>query len=251
MVSSSASRGLWNDTLKTMQPWVKGIAASIAAVGLFAALWGLWWDAQAQGEPWVFWSGVGLLVVVTLGYPTATWIRRLRIRIRVTRTFLDKGKHFDELQATIGSLRSAAFGWQDRAERAEAKLNDWDAETLRRGRSQAIGELAGSLAMTTFGATGLVILPPDEEVAIVARITGGDPPPVGAIFFIAGAVAHDVKAVIRCDGYQDPNTVSFRVEAYRTMTHIDLLAAARSHSALPPNLMILHRQSSENFNEER
>lgn len=234
-----------------MKPWVKGVAAGFGAVGIFAMAWGFWWDTQTEGEPWVFLAGVGLFGVVTLAHPTAAWILRFRLRRRAARDLLAKGKQFDELQSAISRLQSATLGWQDRAERAEAKLNDWDAETLRRGRSQAIGELQASVAMTTFGDTDLLILPPDNEILVFARIDGGNPPVKGAVFFIEGAVAHEVKAVLRCDGYLDSRTVQFRVDAYRSMTHIDLLTAARSHSGLPPNLNIVHRQSNENFTEER
>lgn len=234
-----------------MQPWAKGVAAGIAFLGAFGTLFGLWWGAQDQGMPWVFWVGITLLVAFILWYPAVAAVQRSLGRARATRILIDRGKKYETMQTTIDHLRTVAIGWQDRAEHAEGKLQDWDTQTLRRGRSQAMGELSAAMAMTTFGDTDLVVLPPDEEVAIFARISSGTPPPVGAIFFIEGALARDIKAIIQCDGYQDYDVVKFHVESYKSMTHKDLVAAARSYSALPHGYKITHRDPSDDLTEER
>jgi hypothetical protein len=216
----------------------------IAVLGVIATGAGLWWDAQGQNAEWVFWVGVSLFGAVAIGYPVLVVVRRLT-------TLLKRGRQFEELQSTISTLGEAAGGWQVRAEHAEARLDDWDSETLSRGRSRAIGELMAAAAATEFGETGLVRVPPNDEVAIFAKVTGGALPPVRAVFFLEGRVAHDVKAIVRCARHHDSETVVFEVEAYKSLTQEDLLAAERTIGALPPNLAITHRQLDNDFTNER
>lgn len=224
--------------------WFRGIAAGLAALGAFATVFSLWWDAQGQNAQWVFWTGMSVFGVIVVGYPATAAVIRLK-------DFMKKGARFDELQRRISSLEGAAGGWQQRAENAEARLEHWDAETLLRGRSRAVGEMAATAAATGFGDTELVRVPPNDEIAIFAKVTSGALPLPGAVFFLEGRVAHNVKAIVRCARHHDSDTVVFEIEEYVSLTHEDLLPADRTIGALPPSLVIAHRSRDDDFSNER
>lgn len=193
----------------------------------------------------VFWGVVGglALFATVLGIATLPdGVREIRRRRAATRNLIEKGKKYDAQAERVTELESAVAGWQDRAEHA-------DIDAYARGRRRVAAEMAGAVVDPSFGRTDFAER--DGQIVIYAEVTSANFPPEDSIYFVVSDMSRDVKAVLRCVGFQDESTALLRVEEFRALDAEQLLDTLRGHNGLPVSMSIIARGLGEDFGTER
>jgi hypothetical protein len=256
-----------------MRSWLSnGVKAAFGVFGVFATVVGLWVDTTTNGLFWVF-KLVAFAAAVAFFSPLflELW-RRLQTTLRNLREAVRRARDYQRLEDEISSVQAreadleqklsvatadvdrwkeTAAKWQERTDKTNELLADWDNATLLEGRERVLGEMLGAFAGTTFSDTAVKFYE-DEGVVIGVKISTGKAPPLKSIFFVEDKIFHDPKAAIECFAYADAETPLFRIRYLIDMEEEVFVTAAKEHRGLPPNLIISARSVSlEEFYTEK
>jgi hypothetical protein len=226
-----------------MRSWSKGAKAASFVFGGIATVWGFYVDTDNSSYEWIFKLALIGAGVLFISFPIFSFGKHCIKTIHQLRSAVEKSRQ-------LGAAESRALEWQLRAQKAELRLNDWNAETLLEGRARAVGELVAASSSTTFGATELLDLG-DGNILLAAEILSGRVPVPRAVYFIEGELTHDVKAVVECVRQMSASAVEFRLKYYGSVAREDFLELTKTKGALPKAFRIVAREQTDDFYNER
>lgn len=224
---------------------MRGIKVASGVTGFVIAFYSIAIVQAPDKSSAVFWGlvgGLGLFVIVFGVAALPDGVRAIRRRRTTTRSLIEKGEKYDTQSERVSELENAVAGWQDRAEHAEI-------DAYARGRRRVAAEVAGAVVRPSFGRTDFVER--DGQIVIYAEVTSANFPPEDSIYFVVSDMSRDVKAVLRCVGFENESTVLLRVEEFRSLDAEQLLGTLSTHSGLPASMSIVARSLGEDFGTER
>lgn len=232
-------------SLTSMEKPGRWVGTGVSLLGFFITVVSFRWDAQTHGSEGALAMRLGAaLFFAPIVVGAILWAsKRARICHRRLKVALKKIRSYDRLEGAVAA-------WQERAEEAESKLDDWDAQAVREGRRRAFFEMAASLTIVEFDQIELGF--DGSEVIIGARISAGSPPLLGAIFMVESRTLGAVLMSVRCVGYREEDGVClFAPDVLTAISASDLTLLARTTRELPAHHQIRARPQADDFTNER